>query len=177
MTYEIAVDLDGTLAFYSGWQGIDHIGEPIEKMKERVMAWIAEGKKVTIFTSRLAVNDSDEYSEIMTTIKSWLHKHGFPQLDITCEKRKSFKEIWDDRAVQVSENTGSIIKAREQVGGSHYSGLEIQPFEYCRKNRMLGAESAVVKYVTRHAMKNGAEDIKKAIHVLELILESDYGES
>lgn len=37
-------------------------------------------------------------------------------------------------------------------------------------------EGSVVKYVTRHDKKNGAEDIRKAIHFLELILELEYGE-
>jgi len=33
----------------------------------------------------------------------------------------------------------------------------------------------VINYVTRHKSKNGAQDIKKAIHYLELILELEYG--
>jgi len=32
----------------------------------------------------------------------------------------------------------------------------------------------VVKYVSRHRNKNGAEDIKKAIHFLNLLLEIEY---
>ena len=35
----IGVDLDGTLAEYHGWQGIEHIGEPIPKMMARVRRW------------------------------------------------------------------------------------------------------------------------------------------
>lgn len=63
-----------------------------------------------------------------------------------------------------------------QIGGDHYSKLAIQPFEYCHKNHLEGAESAVISYVTRHRDKNKAEDLKKAIHTLELLLEAEYGE-
>ena len=63
-----------------------------------------------------------------------------------------------------------------QVGGDHYKKLAIQPAEYCRKNKMLALESSVVRYVTRHKDKNGAEDIKKAIHCLKIILDMDYPE-
>ena len=61
-----------------------------------------------------------------------------------------------------------------QVGGNHYKKLAIQPIEYCQKNELNYCESNVIKYVTRHKFKNGKEDIKKAIHNLELLLELDY---
>ena len=60
----------------------------------------------------------------------------------------------------------------KQEGGQHYQ-LPIQPIEYIVKNSIPYREANVIKYVTRHASKNGAEDIKKAIHYLEMILE-DY---
>jgi hypothetical protein len=59
-----------------------------------------------------------------------------------------------------------------QVGGSHYQ-LPIQPIDYIVKNDLGYREGNVVKYVTRHKNKNGAEDIRKAIQYLEMILE-DY---
>ena len=62
-----------------------------------------------------------------------------------------------------------------QVGGGHYKDLAIQPAEYNQRNGLGFCEGSVVKYVTRHKAKNGAEDIKKAIHFLELLLELDYG--
>ena len=61
-----------------------------------------------------------------------------------------------------------------QVGGSHYKDFAIQPTEYCIKNNLGFAEGCVVKYVTRHRFKNGKEDIEKAIHYLEMILEEGY---
>jgi predicted RNA-binding Zn-ribbon protein involved in translation (DUF1610 family) len=61
-----------------------------------------------------------------------------------------------------------------QVGDSHYKGLAIQPAEYCQRNRLPYCESAVIRYVTRHRLKNGREDIEKAIHCLHLLLEMEY---
>ena len=49
----IGVDLDGTLAKYDGWHGIEHIGMPIRPMMERVRTWLAMGIQVKIFTARV----------------------------------------------------------------------------------------------------------------------------
>jgi hypothetical protein len=35
----IGVDLDGTLAKYGEWRGVEHIGEPIPPMVDRVKGW------------------------------------------------------------------------------------------------------------------------------------------
>lgn len=63
----------------------------------------------------------------------------------------------------------------EQVGGNHYKQLAIQPSEYIYLNQLGWFEGNVVKYVTRHKVKNGVEDIKKAIHYLHLLMEYEYG--
>ncbi len=62
-----------------------------------------------------------------------------------------------------------------QVGGKHYKHLVIQPAEYCQKNRLPYCESSVIRYVTRHREKNGKQDLEKAIHCLQLLIELEYG--
>ena len=62
----------------------------------------------------------------------------------------------------------------KQVSGSHYKDYPIQPVVFCQMNKLTFCESSVIKYVCRHRSKNGAEDIKKAIHFLELLLEIEY---
>lgn len=62
----------------------------------------------------------------------------------------------------------------KQVSGSHYKDKGIQPIVYIHANNLGFCEGNVVKYVTRHKDKNGAADIKKAIHYLELLLELEY---
>lgn len=50
----IGFDLDGTLARYEGWQGIEHIGEPIAEMRDLMKELDYRGQKVKIFTARVA---------------------------------------------------------------------------------------------------------------------------
>ena len=62
----------------------------------------------------------------------------------------------------------------KQVGGKHYRGMKIQPAQFINENKLLFAEGNAIKYICRHKLKGKAEDIKKAIHYLEMILERDY---
>ena len=49
-----------------------------------------------------------------------------------------------------------------QIGGQHYKDMAIQPVEYIHRNGLGFCEGAVIKYVSRHKSKNGAQDIEKA---------------
>lgn len=59
----------------------------------------------------------------------------------------------------------------KQVGGSHYKDLSIQPGDYIRENKLGWYEGNVIKYITRHSKKNGLEDVMKAKHYIEMIIE------
>ncbi len=63
---------------------------------------------------------------------------------------------------------------KRQVGGAHYRKYAIQPAEYNARNGLSFLAGNVIKYVTRYKDKGGAEDIRKAMHYLELILEFEY---
>lgn len=63
----------------------------------------------------------------------------------------------------------------KQIGGNHYD-LAIQPIDYIMQNGLGYCEGNVVKYISRHQDKNGAEDIRKAVHYCEFILQQVYGE-
>jgi hypothetical protein len=67
------------------------------------------------------------------------------------------------------------MEEKRQVGGDHYEKCRIMPTTYIRANNLDFFEGNIVKYVTRHKDKNGAEDIKKVIHYAEMILEDVYG--
>ena len=62
----------------------------------------------------------------------------------------------------------------KQPGGDHYRKYAIQPIEFIVANGIGFLAGNVIKYVTRYRDKNGAEDIRKAIHYLEMILEFEY---
>lgn len=78
-------------------------------------------------------------------------------------------------SITEAEMKGLRIKtlkpSEDQIGGQHYKNLAIQPSEYIQKNKLTWCEGNVIKYVTRHKFKNGKEDIEKAIHYLNLLLE------
>lgn len=61
-----------------------------------------------------------------------------------------------------------------QVGGDHYKSMSIQPSEFCQRNQLNWCESNAIKYVCRHRSKNGRQDVEKAIHYLQLLLEWEY---
>ena len=68
----------------------------------------------------------------------------------------------------------SISKATDtQVGGNHYK-LPIQPIEYIHKNNLGFIEGNIIKYVSRHRAKNGKEDLLKAKHYIDLLIQLEY---
>lgn len=118
----IGVDLDGTLAEYHGWVGPEEIGAPIPLMVERVKDWLAKGQEVRIFTARcyplnyVPVSYSPhwaprDYEQIIAknaveAIRDWCALYLGQVLPITCVKDYKMWQLWDDRAVQVRQNTG-----------------------------------------------------------------------
>ncbi|MFD2677798.1 hypothetical protein [Camelimonas lactis] len=104
----IGVDLDGTLAHFDEWRGVEHIGEPVGPMVERVRRWLAEDRLVKIFTARASV-DEPLRGEIIAHIHAWLERQDLPRLEVTCVKDLWMRELWDDRAVQVIPNTGVSV--------------------------------------------------------------------
>lgn len=58
-----------------------------------------------------------------------------------------------------------------QVGGDHYKKLKIQPVEYIHANNIGFAEGSAIKYLTRWRDKGGVEDLKKAKHFIELLID------
>lgn len=99
----IGVDLDGTLAEYGEWRGLEHIGKPIPVMVRRVKEWLAEGKQVKIFTARVTHGQ-----KAVQHIHEWLIAQGLPALEVTNVKDFDMIELWDDRCVSVITNTGML---------------------------------------------------------------------
>lgn len=62
-----------------------------------------------------------------------------------------------------------------QVGGTHYK-LVIEPWDYIHRNGIGYLAGNVIRYVTRYKQKGGKEDLLKAIHYLEKLIEEDYPE-
>ena len=129
-------DLDGTLAKYDKWEGIDHIGEPVKPMVDLIRKMHDEGKVVKILTARVAPKEKPEikpnpYLENHLTIESpddmpwavhaeawtarefiqdWCYRVlGFVP-DIVYQKDHLMLELYDDRVKQVVPNEGLLVE-------------------------------------------------------------------
>ena len=96
----IGVDLDGTLAEATPWKGMSHIGPAVPLMLRRVNAWLEKGMRVKIMTARAGDPEG------LAATQTWLATYGLPELEVTDRKDFGMIELWDDRAIQVVQNTG-----------------------------------------------------------------------
>lgn len=136
----IGFDLDGTLAEYKDWEGIDHIGEPIKPMCDLIKKFNAENKKVKIVTARVAPLDGDNTREkARGYIKEWCKKNlGFVP-KITHEKDALMVTLYDDRCQQVIPNKGVCI-------------------EEAAKSLIQGEENSLAKTLAAYLMDGGSGD-------------------
>jgi hypothetical protein len=125
-------DLDGTLAKYDGWKGIDHIGEPVKLMVDLMKRMHDEGKVVKIMTARVAPRrledgtvgeqftwltrepSSDPSAKYTATqyIQDWCEEVaqlGFVP-EIVYQKDHLMLELYDDRVKQVVPNEGWLVE-------------------------------------------------------------------
>ena len=125
-------DLDGTLAKYNGWKGIDHIGEPVKPMVELMKRMHDEGKIVKIMTARVAPrkledgtvgeqftwltprpsSDPDARYTATQYILDWCEEvaHlGFVP-EVVYQKDHLMIELYDDRVKQVVPNEGWLVE-------------------------------------------------------------------
>lgn len=62
----------------------------------------------------------------------------------------------------------------KQIGGTHYKQLKIQPTEFIHANNIPFIEGNIIKYVVRHKHKNGLQDLVKAKHYIDLLIQFEY---
>ena len=79
---------------------------------------------------------------------------NIPKKNMVVMKKKS---VWD-----------------KQHGGSHYQKYVIQPSKFVVENKLLYPEGCAIKYIIRHSDKGKKQDLLKAIHFIEMIIERDY---
>ena len=65
---------------------------------------------------------------------------------------------------------------KKQIGGNHYRKYKVQPSQFVTENKLLYPEGCVIKYVIRHQDKGGKQDLEKAKHMIDMIIERDYEE-
>jgi len=63
---------------------------------------------------------------------------------------------------------------KKQIGGRHYMDMVMQPSEFINKNKLQFAEGNAIKYICRHKHKGEVQDLEKAKHYIDMIIERDY---
>ena len=63
---------------------------------------------------------------------------------------------------------------KKQIGGNHYKKYKLQPSQFVTENKLLYPEGCVIKFVVRHRDKGGKQDLEKAKHMIDMIIERDY---
>ena len=97
----IAVDVDGCLSEYTGWQGFFHLGPPIAPVVEAVCKEKANGTRIVIHTCRVTTFDNKVHFEAVKFLECWLRGNGIPYDEIWLGVGKpSAEEYWDDKAVK-----------------------------------------------------------------------------
>ena len=102
--------------------------------------------------------------------KDWVIGEHFSRPISGIEKNRIRKlhELW----IKVLSGEDEIEKDStfDPINPSHYTDLAISPREYIIANKIAWDEANVIKYISRHGSKNGAEDVRKAIKYCELVL-------
>lgn len=136
----VAIDLDGTLAYYKGWNG-EHtpIGRPLEGALELSNKLIEAGHKIIIHTTRVtpinnppkgdwsytpgmgSINDQQfEWSGYLEKqIRNWLNENEFNEdIEIWTNIGKPLADIYiDDKAFNVFKNRGFNHQTRQSILG------------------------------------------------------------
>lgn len=71
-------------------------------------------------------------------------------------------------------NTEPGSALTHQEGGRHYADMAIQPVQFIHANSLGFLEGNVVKYISRHRVKDGLKDLLKARHYIDLLIELEY---
>ena len=81
---------------------------------------------------------------------------------------------------KASAETREVVRAiceapAEQVGGDHYRRMKIDVFDFAEANGLTFMEATVCEYICRHRFKNGKEDLLKAQHAINILIQHYYG--
>lgn len=75
----------------------------------------------------------------------------------------------------VPDGPDSPLANDKQVAGRHYRGQKVQTWDFVSQNEIPYLDGNAIKYIARHREKGGKEDLEKAIHYIEKMIEFYYG--
>lgn len=112
-----------------------------------------------------------------TMIKEGYRNYGVPVVLPDLGENKSMLDLKNPTTLEeyfaglnkIYENTGKTVK-NQQVAGNHYQRA-IQPWDIISEWELDFWEGNVLKYLLRWKHKDGVQDLKKAKHYLEYLIE------
>lgn len=130
------------------------------ELRREWIRWDGEGEPT--YTGRVEVQYRDgEKDFAKTNMFRWDHIG-------TCADIVAWRPVVVD-----SEKVETALDT--QIGGEHYKNYAVQPVEFITKNKLGFLEGCVIKRICRYEDKNGLEDLKKAKHEIDLLIELKYG--
>jgi hypothetical protein len=147
---------------------------------------VEKAKSINGFQENIIIEHKGRYGEHIFSVgdivaydtsKSYIIESVYND-DEKCDTYYTFSDTgglrnWNGNGLILVKSVADVKVAasKTQVAGNHYSKLKIQPMEYCLQNDLNYGQSNAIKYITRYKDKNGIEDLKKAIHCIELLIE------
>ena len=116
-----------------------------------------------------------------------LHKGASIENYQVCDRKEiTLQELRDMvvlNRVSINDKIATAEVARQktasqwdlQVGGDHYKTMKIQPAKFALENNLDYCQANAIKYICRHESKNGKQDLEKAKHYIDLLIEHYYG--
>lgn len=158
-------------AFYEQNKGRT-VTTPLGAVVGIICGYFKHGSRV-LLAIRSGANGCNILPDHINIDSSINHPLGYLGIDIS---DIVFITTVDEGSDKIPPTSSSKSALETQEGGDHYKNLAIQPVEFILANKIPFIEGNVIKYVVRHRNKNGAQDIRKAIHFLNMLLEMEYPE-
>jgi len=117
---------------------------------------------------------NDQYAEIEQVRQAIKVKSGSDSDHAIDAMSFGFMGVSEDTSQAQQQNSSAWDV---QIGGDHYKQFQIQPMQFALENKLDAAQQNVIKYIMRHSFKNGKQDLEKAKHYIDLMIEFYYGEN
>ena len=125
----------------------------------------------------VAQTEEELFGETVNFVQEFIQRDSIGRY-VCWDKSHTTKVHWNFAAPCVDANSldPNPSPLSTQEGGNHYKDMAIQPVEYITKNKMTFIEGSIIKYISRHRAKNGKQDLEKAKHFIDLLIEMEYSE-
>ena len=134
--------------------------------------WNDEKRTHTMIFESETGETCKHWSETIVTrdefVKRW-NERSIGETKVTTQPAQQESHTEETKPIQQESATNT------QVGGNHYTKLAIQPMRYSMENGLDALQHTVIKYVTRFRDKAGIEDLEKAKHCIDMLIEFERG--